>query len=107
MVDWLQPTAGDDMERLGREAEPRAFNPLLVAKVLAWLGVAVFVLGTGAVVYLVSRTHRPAAQDGFFFGYSTEGKIYAVVEMMPMVIVAAALLWGVAAFLWSRAPRPE
>jgi hypothetical protein len=107
MVDWLQPTSGDDMETLGRKPEPRVFNPLLAAKVLAWLGGLVFVLGTGAIVYLISRSHRPSAEDGFFFGYSTEGKVFALVQLMPMVLVATALFWGVAAFLWSRAPRPE
>lgn len=102
MVDWLQPseTPGDGMETLGRNREPRTFDPLVAAKLLAWLGGLVLVLGIVAVVYLISQSSNRGG--GLLFGGGAVGRVYTAVTILPSTLIATGVLWGVAALLWTR-----
>jgi hypothetical protein len=93
------------MESLGRESQPRAFNPIVAAKALAWFGALVLVVGTAGVLYLVTRSSTTAG-SGFTsvtIGFSsTEARVSTALTLEPAVLVATALFWGVAALVWSR-----
>ncbi len=104
MVGWLEPTAGDGMETLGRKREPREFDAVLAAKLLAWLGAIVMVLGVVAVVYLVSQTYN--RNGALLFGGGAVGRVYTAVTILPSTFIAAGVLWGVAALLWTRRGTP-
>ncbi len=93
------------MDTLGREANPRAFNPLLAAKVLAWFGAAVLVLGTVGAIYLVTVTGQDSQTGSSFaylFGRNAQGRVYGLMTMLPTVFSTTAWIWAVAAFLWWR-----
>jgi hypothetical protein len=84
------------MESLGRA--PRNSNVAgSIAKALAVLGVLVLIFGVAAIAYLVGQD----GGRGTFVGGDTAGKVYLAVTVGPAVLVAVALLWGVAAYLWA------
>ena len=92
------------MESLGRDREPRAFNPLLAAKLLAWLGALVLVSGIVAVVYLITQSYN--REGALLFGSGAVGRVYTAVTILPTTFIATGVLWGVAALLWTRStPR--
>ena len=93
------------METLGRKHEPRTFNPTLAAKLLAWLGGLVLVLGIAAVTYLISQTY--SRSGGLLFGGGQVGRVYTAVTILPSTFIATGVLWGVATLLWTRSPRDD
>lgn len=90
------------METLGREREPRRFDPRLAARALAWLGALVFVLGTAGCVFLVTRDDA-----GVFGPGGASGWVYTAVTVEPLVVMATGILWAVAALLWTQSKRDE
>jgi hypothetical protein len=64
----------------------------VIAIVVAWLGVLVLVLGAIGTVYLLTQNR---GRDVVFSG-GAYGKVYIAVTVGPSVLVATALLWGIA-----------